>query len=55
MHRNEDLFAVFLNDVKKVYVTNKDPKQRHKQINALGRKMNGNICELYFKFYIVNK
>ena len=27
----------------------------HKQMNALGRKMNGNICELYFKFCIVNK
>ena len=24
-------------------------------MNALGRKMNGNICELYFKFNIVNK
>ena len=23
----------------------------HKQMNALGRKMNGNTCELYFKFY----
>ena len=27
----------------------------HKQMNALGRKMNGNIFELYFKFCIVNK
>ena len=26
MYRNEDLYAVFLNDVKKVYVSNKGPK-----------------------------
>ena len=54
MHSNEDLFAVFLNDVKKSMLPIRDPKQRHnyKQMNALRRKMNGNICELNLSFIL---